>query len=215
VVDLMALNVLPAKKKQFASKGINTVEDLLNYLPRKYKDYSHYTGILPADQVSVFQVKVNSVQSKIGKVRFIVANCSEAQSGRTVYVRWFNCSWMYQRLASLTGKTVTIIGKVERSGDFGTYNVTQPEAFELIGGLGIYPVYSAIQGMSQDYLTGKIHDALGTSAANAEILPDDIIQTCVIDTNQYCLRLGMCPGVIYIRQTAAPVENSAFYCIQR
>ena len=39
-MDLSEIGVSPVKQKQFNKKGIYTVEDLANTLPRKYLDYS-------------------------------------------------------------------------------------------------------------------------------------------------------------------------------
>lgn len=176
VMELAEINVTAAKKKQFQTKDINTVEDLLHYFPRRYNDFSRLTGILPPDQISVFQAKVQYVQSKMGgKMPYILAKCQDLATRRDVYVRWFNCSWMMGRLRSFEGEVVTIIGKVEGFEGSNSLNVNQPQVFDIVNCLKIYPVYSAIKGMSQDYLTAKIADALQTDAVNEETLPDDIL----------------------------------------
>ena len=57
-MELEVLGIKPNKKKQFEAKGIFSVEDILQYLPRTYKDYRQLTGILPHDQLSLVSATV-------------------------------------------------------------------------------------------------------------------------------------------------------------
>ena len=176
-MDLSVLKVTPAKQKQFAARGIYTVEDLLQYLPRKYKDYSKLTGLLPGDQVSCFQATLKAVEIRESKVKSVLARCIENTSGRCVFIRWFNATWMYRKICAMVDHTVTVIGKAEFNEQYQSYSVIQPEVFELsdIDVLGIYPVYKSVPGMSYEYLTGKMQDALDTGLLESENLPEDII----------------------------------------
>ena len=38
-MDITALNLQPAKINQFKKKGIETIEQLIDFVPRKYLDY--------------------------------------------------------------------------------------------------------------------------------------------------------------------------------
>ena len=176
-MDLEVLKVTPAKQKQFAARGIYTVEDLLQYLPKRYKDYSKVTGLLPGDQVSCFQATLKAVEIRESKVKSVLARCIENTSGRYVFIRWFNATWMYRKICAMVDHTVTVIGKAELNEQYQSYSVIQPEVFELsdIDVLGIYPVYKSVPGMSYEYLTGKMQDALDTGLLESENLPEDII----------------------------------------
>lgn len=176
-MDLSVLKVTPAKQKQFAARGIYTVEDLLQYLPKKYKDYSKITGLLPGDQVSCFQATLKAVEIRESKVKSVLARCIENTSGRFVFIRWFNATWVYRKICAMVDHTVTVIGKAEFNEQYQSYSVIQPEVFELsdIDVLGIYPVYKSVPGMSYEYLTGKMQDALDTGLLESENLPEDII----------------------------------------
>ena len=87
-MDLMTLDVSSAKKKQFASRGINTVEDLLQFLPRAYKDFRYITGILPENQISIFRATVIDCRTiATSRIPMFTAACIEEISGQTVTVR--------------------------------------------------------------------------------------------------------------------------------
>lgn len=175
-MDLELLGVKPGKQKQFEKKGIHTAEELIAFLPRKYNDYSHFTGIRSPEETSIFQVRLLTVEAKIGRIPYMRAKCEEVYSNAVVYVMWFHKNYMYNKIYSMCGKIITIIGKVEHSSTYGTYTVSQPDVFEETNALGVYPIYSQIKGMSEDYLKEKIDKALYACMANSEILPDDIIK---------------------------------------
>ena len=175
-MDLSEIGVNPAKKKQFESKGIESVEDLISLVPRRYKDLSKLTGILPSDQISCVQLRVRSVMSKnAGKAPYVLADCEEITTGSTVKVFWFHTNWMYQHLRGYTNKIVTAAGKIGFNETYRAYTMSQPEFFGGKDLLGIYPVYPSISGMSSEYFNGKMEEALSVAAANSELLPRDIL----------------------------------------
>ncbi len=176
-MDLSVLNVSAAKKKQFATKGIYTAEDLLSFIPRRYKDYSRITGVLPRDQVSCVKAIVKSVSTGGGKkTSYVIASCVEESSGKKLSVFWFNQSWIYRKLGIYTGQTVVVVGKIEYNEQYDNYSVSQPEAFDFAqNALGVYPVYRAIAGMSTDYLTDKMSKALALGRLESENIPEDIV----------------------------------------
>ena len=174
-MELSEIGVTSSKRKQFESKGIYTVEDLLQYMPRKYNDFSKLTGILPPDQYSCFQVKVISVTRRNGThVPFIQAKCIELINHNTVYVNWFNMPWKYDSLSLLVDEIVLVVGKVNL---YNGYTVANPEIFTTLQkGLGVYPVYSTIHGMSGQYLSEKLAAAIKTiHNGSHELLPPDIL----------------------------------------
>ena len=108
------LNLSTEKKKQFESRGINSVEDLLQYLPKAYRDYRSFTGILPHDQVSVLLGTVVFCERRAGNGRqFVTAICRIEPLNLELTVRWFNMHWVYQEIKSLADRheKVIIAGK--------------------------------------------------------------------------------------------------------
>lgn len=176
---LDVLGVTPKKKKQFESRGINSVEDLLQYLPKAYRDYRSFTGILPHDQVSVLLGTVVFCERRAGNGRqFVTAICRIEPLNLELTVRWFNMHWVYQEIKSLADRheKVIIAGKVDFDSRYG-YGLNQPEVFEAYNEklLRIYPVYRSISGMSSSYLEDMMHKAISVGLADSEILPRDIL----------------------------------------
>ena len=177
-MDLSVISVSAAKKKQFATKGIYTAEDLLSFIPRRYKDYSRITGVLPHDQVSCVKAMVKSVTTGGGKkTSYVAASCVEMSTGKKLSVFWFNQHWIYHKLSALSGQTVVAVGKIDYNEQYDNYSMSQPEVFDFPGNaLGIYPVYRSIAGMSTEYLTEKIEKALALGRLESENIPEDIVR---------------------------------------
>ena len=178
-MELDQLNVKPNKKKQLESKGIRTVEDLLQYLPRSYKDFRQSTGIPPHDQISLVCARIVSCERRPGNGRqFVVANCLIEPQNYNLTVRWFNMHWIYSSIKSLADSQAKVIiaGKIDFSDKYG-YNLNQPEVFEPVSEkvLRIYPVYSSVPGMSTSYLEDTMQKAIALGLSDSEMLPRDVV----------------------------------------
>ena len=107
-MDLKSIGVTTQKENQFAARGINSLEDLAAYLPKKYKDFTHLTGVRPADEVSCVILRVERVQAYYRKTPMLMAFCTLACDANGlpvpeqvhVHVQWFNQTWMHNRLAA-------------------------------------------------------------------------------------------------------------------
>lgn len=170
VMQLANLGVTPAKEKQFNKKGIFSVEDLIRFFPRAYNDCSDITGILPENAVSIIIVRINDVRLYNNGTPVIVATCTEKQSGKRVNISWFHQNYLYSRICFLRNSEVLVSGKITYNMQYDNYSISSPLVFtsDIKNGARIYPVYSKINGMSDEYLSGKI----------AEALKFDIQETC-------------------------------------
>ena len=178
-MELELLGIKPNKKKQFETKGIFSVEDILQYLPRTYKDFRQLTGILPRDQISLVSAAVVSCERRPGNGKqFVTASCVIEPLNQRLTVRWFNMHWIYSSIKSLADRRARVIiaGKIDFSDKYG-YNLNQPDIFEPVSNqtLRIYPVYPAIAGMASSYLEDTMRKAIALSIADSEILPREVV----------------------------------------
>ncbi len=178
-MELDKLGVKPNKKKQFESRGIYSAEDLLQYMPKAYKDFRKFTGILPQDQVSILLGTVMSCARRPGNGKqFVMATCIIEPEHQELTVRWFNMQWIYNTVKAMADSREKVIigGKIDFDSKYG-YGLTQPEVFESYNqqALRIYPVYRTIPGMSSAYLEETMRKAIDAGIDNSEILPKDIV----------------------------------------
>lgn len=176
-MQLNSLNVTSAKQTQFEKKGIYSVEDLVRYLPRKYKDFTKETGLQPDGDTCCFIIQLKSLTSGHGaKVPYLRAFGIELRTGANVNITWFRQNYLEKNLSPYIGMNFYVAGKVTYNQQYGNYSVCSPELFELMrdGVQRIYPDYPKIPGMSTAYLTEKIKAAFSFPSVTAEMIPSDI-----------------------------------------
>ena len=176
-MQLSSLGVNAQKEKQFSRKGIYTAEDLVRYLPRKYKDFTKETGILSEDEVSCVTVHVDRLLTNYGRIETLKAFCTLTTTGETLVVTWFNQNFLKAKLQDVTGRNAYVAGKIRYNEQYHNYEISSPEMFEPNISLGkrVFPVYSKIPGMSNDYLTEKLQLATGYADLTQETLPYELV----------------------------------------
>ena len=153
-MELSEIGVTEAKKKQFLTKNIETVEDLLMYIPYRYERFlkiEDFSTIQNGDKVLVKGI-VKSVS--MVKTAFIVKCVTDAKES-------FSCvffgAYQYHAAKLQSNKVFWFRGVVNLT--YSTPSITVPEYSENELE-SIKPIYSVINKMSYDYLTGKIEEAL-------------------------------------------------------
>lgn len=180
-MKLESIGVTPAKEAQFAKRGIYSVEDLLQYLPRGYKDFSRETGLQPDEDCSCFLFRLLNVKKSVGpRVSYVRATGFELRTHANVSITWFNQNYLADRFLPYINCDFYVAGKVAYNPTYNNYTVNSPDFFEPVrqGVNRIYPVYGKVPGMSNEYLTGKINVAFSISAATAEKIPYEIVSRC-------------------------------------
>ena len=170
---LAALAELPGRDAAaLASSGIATVEDLLNWFPRRYEDRRHfddYPAQAGGGAVCLRGLVVDSVKRRLGGKRSFYEIVVQEQGGNvlssnTITCRWFNMPFLHRMVA--VGHEVILFGKPKESG--GRLIIDHPE-FEVVKDGGqqsihlerIVPIYRNVTGIPQRRLREMIHRILG------------------------------------------------------
>ena len=172
----------PSRAKVLAGAGIETVEDLLYYFPRRYQDRTTFTRIADLKEGQVYtvtaQVLAKGERSSFYRRAFHIIQAEVGDSSGRLSCVWFNQPYLKEYFKP--GTRLILYGKVERYGD--KLQMTAPE-FELLSEQDneslekgkIVPVYSVPQGMSQRSLRKLIRGALDEALGEvADFLPYDI-----------------------------------------
>src|SRR5580704_12912680 len=159
----------PARAAMLASKGLETVEDLLNYFPFRYEDRSNLKPIsqLAPGELATVIVEVRS--AKVMGFRRRNLGLFEAEftdaSGAILLGKWFHGAYLADRLTP--GTRVALFGKIEFDSYKGELQMMHPET-EFLGGeddegdsalhVGrIVPVYEAAGKVNTRVLRTLIH----------------------------------------------------------
>lgn len=176
----------PKRNKYFANIGINTVEDLLYYFPRRYEDRTNFLPIskLQEGQTYTIKAKVSSVEERRSFRRkgfSIIEVCFEDPSAK-IFCVWFNQPYLKDYFG--IGSTLILYGKVEQYA--GRLQMNSPE-FEAVSSdadeslnIGrITPIYSLPRGFTQRQLRQAIKYALDEYLTDIhDFLPYDIRLRC-------------------------------------
>jgi len=190
--------------------GIETVYDLLTYVPFRYDDYSVVSSIgsvQPGETVTLVGT-LDSIST------FITKNGKRIVTGRlrdntgVINLTWFNQSYLVKVLKG--GETLSVSGKVDWFGPKIT--LTSP-VYEVLREAGedtkslhtgrLVPVYPETEGLSSKWLRGRIAHLLESVL---EKLPETLPQR-VIDA-EGLLPLSVAIRTIHFPQSLAAVEKA-------
>lgn len=165
-----ALDIAEKKLQQLQAKGLETVEDVAGYFPKKYLDFRQ--------PIQIAALKENEVQATVGRilkkslkgkiVRFGIKDVS----GEWINVTFFGSDFLFKIFSE--GDEVIIAGKVEVD-NYGKH-INNPVLFskEIAKNCRIQPVYTKVPGMSADFLEKTITNALQL-IPNEDYLEQEIV----------------------------------------
>lgn len=172
----------PQKSKFFSKIGINSIEDLFYYFPRRYEDRTNFVKIAKLREGDLLTIKAEVLakgsHQSFRRRGFSITEIAVADESGKIFCVWFNQP--YLRNYFKIGQNVILYGKVERYGK--RLQINSPE-FEVVSqdddvslSMGrLVPVYALPKGMTQRYLRRVIKFALDEYLPKAaDFLPYDI-----------------------------------------
>lgn len=151
---------------KLSKKDIQTVLDLLLWLPLRYEDRSLRLKInqLDQDQLATFEAEITSLSNYYKGRRSIQSATAKDETGR-VKLMWFNNKWVIDRLKK--GRKYLISGKKNNRGV-----IIQP-VIEDVKGENIHtdrlvPVYSALAELKQGSLRRELKHIIDNLAKNKD-----------------------------------------------
>lgn len=163
--------------RQFELAGIKTVADLINFLPRRYEDFSHLSKIIDLKPgkvtIKAFCESISTRQVRRG-LRITTATLVD-DTGKVQAV-WFNQPYRVQQLKK--GQEFYFSGEFEFS--YNRYQLTSPNA-ELSKDLPvqtdrILPIYRSIKGLKSNLVRKILIELRPTIEGLSETLPTEIVK---------------------------------------
>lgn len=161
-----------AREEALRRLGIETVEDLLCHIPRRYLDFSHAYTIeaAPLGNVCTIVATVDRVREKRPRPRMVVTEVSLVDSTGVMQVAFFKQPWISRDLA--VGDRLAVMGTVEFA--YGFKQMSSPHFEKLNRGAAtgsILPVHPVGEGISQAWMRRIVSGALETVASVPDPLP--------------------------------------------
>lgn len=157
----------PKRAKSFTARGVNTIEELLYYFPRRYEDRTNFANISELKESQIYTIKVQVLaggQRNFWRRRaFSITEAAVGDSTGKLSCIWFNQPYLKEYLK--VGASLILYGKVERYKE--KLQITNPE-YEFLDSQDddslnvgrIVPVYTLPAGFSQRSLRQLIRNAL-------------------------------------------------------
>lgn len=156
--------------------GIETVEDLLLYLPRRLEDRSGYRkiGQLKPDEPATVVARVRAVDVVKPRANLEILKVAVQDNTGLMYAVWFNQPWLKSQINQ--GERIALYGKPERQ--YGAWQMTnpvwEPEGKNQQTGR-LVPIYPATQGLTPATLSRLIRTNLARYRDRIdEIVPEDV-----------------------------------------
>ncbi|MDO8489006.1 MAG: ATP-dependent DNA helicase RecG [Candidatus Omnitrophota bacterium] len=167
----------PKRAKSFLARGIESIDDLLYYFPRRYEDRTNFASISELKDGQIYTIKAQVLatgqHNSWRRRSFSITEAVLGDSTGKISCVWFNQPYLKSYL--LPGASMILYGKVQRYN--AKLQMSNPE-FEFIDSQDdslnvgrIVPVYTLPQGFSQrsmrhlikntlDEFLPKVNDAL-------------------------------------------------------
>jgi ATP-dependent DNA helicase RecG len=173
----------PARAQMLQARELETVLDLLYYLPFRYEDrrqIKDLRSVVPGEKVTVL---ARVEEARLTGGRFRTAGVFEATLGDgfgTLLARWFHGKYLEDVLTP--GVRLALFGKVEMDRRLGARVMVQPE-FEILAGDDedeglhtgrIVPIYEAVGRFSTKMFRVLLHRILQETQLPGDVVPEDI-----------------------------------------
>jgi ATP-dependent DNA helicase RecG len=183
----------PAAAGKLARKGVRTVRDLLEYVPRTYLDLSKTKSIrdLKIGEQATVMGTVKKVDGRYlrGRKHMLTVKIGDG-TGFVEVVFW---NQPFRAKAYTEGATVAVAGRFERRS--GKLQVSgQPFIEVMRGDSGVHtgriiPVHPATEGVSPTMIRRAVHSALQRYSADVEDpLPPDVVRTMKLQPRATALK---------------------------
>lgn len=161
-----------ARKKSFEANDIFSVEDLVNYFPYKYYDFSKTEPFAEDGNVRLIKamaVEVPKLVRAKSNLTFVTVKMQD-EVGHIFSAMWFNQTYIKQQI--YLGKEVYLYGKNSKTKK-NTFVVSIYKPLEKLE-LGLLPVYHSVAGIGQTTLADTIHSAIETLDFSS-VIPDKLL----------------------------------------
>jgi len=170
----------PVRARKFKKLGVETVEDLLWFMPRRYEDRSKLSDLssLEPGETKAFLARIVSIEARKAKRKDLTITTALLTDGSSfIQAVWFNRPGLKSVLTP--GTRVAIYGKIEiwegiKQVNNGEFEVLEEDSSPESVGM-VVPVYPGTQGLIQKWIRKIVKEALRLVEEVEDPLPIDIL----------------------------------------
>lgn len=165
----------PANQKAFESIGVTTINELINYFPRDYNDFSEVTPVKSIKPGLVtIKASVKQIKGRYVRRGMHITEAVASDDSGSVKLVWFNQPYRATGFKADTEYFIT--GKLEFRAQ--RYSIVSPST-EAVSDLPVHtarivPVYRESRGVNTRLIRKAMAEALRSCGKFEEVLPDNI-----------------------------------------
>lgn len=193
----------PRVKQDFALAGINTVGDLIDFLPRAHEDFSQITSIssIAPGKVTI-KARCEQIATRPVRRGLRITTATLADDSGKLQAVWFNQPYRETQLKS--GEEFYFSGTFEFN--YNRYQLTNPSAEKVsdvpVQTDRILPVYRAVKGLKSVLVRKILAELRPLITMLPETLPSDIVK------NEKLLSRSQAILSMHFPETMADIEKA-------
>ncbi|MBC7459363.1 ATP-dependent DNA helicase RecG [Candidatus Saccharibacteria bacterium] len=163
---------------QFESAGLNTVNDLINFLPRAYEDFSHVTTIADIRPGKMtIKARCEKIATRPVRRGLRITTATLADETGKLQATWFNQPYRETQLKS--GEEFYFSGEFEFN--FNKYQLSNPSAEKVsempVQTDRILPIYRAVHGLKTPLVRKILNELRPLMSMLPETLPIPLVNS--------------------------------------
>lgn len=163
--------------EQFEAAGLSTVDELINFLPRAYEDFSEVTPIADIKPGKLtIRARCEKISTRPVRRGLRLTTATLADDTGKLQAIWFNQPYREKQLK--TGEEFFFSGEFEFS--FNRYQLSNPSAEKVsdmpVQADRILPIYRGIHGLKSNLVRKILHELRPLMTMLPETLPVDIVK---------------------------------------
>ena len=175
-MELSVLNIQESRIKLLNKKGFESVEDVQEFFPRTYYDFLTPRVLVPAlnEKYCAIIGTLTEVSTKKTNDTLMVKCAVHDQNNRKLNVMLIGQYFRYNIIKDWKDLTVIVGGKLTYSEEYHSFHMNNPIVFEkdIPRFQKIYPVYTKMARISEEYMNSLIKESL--SLPIADQIPKEI-----------------------------------------
>lgn len=189
--------------QQFADAGIQTVGDLITFLPRTHEDFSHITKIADiAPGKATIRARCETIATRPVRRGLRITTATLADDSGKLQAVWFNQPYRATQLKP--GEEFFFSGEFEFN--YNRYQLTNPSA-EKVSDMPVQtdrllPVYRSIKGLKTTLVRKILAELRPLITMLPETLPENIVK------DEKLLSRGQAYSAMHFPKTTADIERA-------
>ena len=176
-MNLEELELKKAEITKLNKRGIMTVEDVQMFLPRTYYDFTEIKPLHPSLDgkfIAVVGTFAKMETKKTNQTLMLKAKVYEKDTEKKLNVMWIGNYYLKNIIKDWEGSEVIVCGKLTYSEDYHSFHMNNPIIFsqDIKKNLSVYPVYTKMSGISEEWMNKTIAKALERKIEDT--LPEEI-----------------------------------------